>query len=176
HASVDALDDFHARVVAQFPIQLAVADVEGDDAGRAALKQDVGKPAGRGADVERAFAERIDVEDVERARELDAAAADIWMVRDLERDGRVGGDAGARLRDHLAVDANLTGHDERLRALAGGSEPAFDERDVEPYLFRRHDRRFTTHSAIGTSHPLSSAAARSVSRARSRHSAASVLD
>ena len=52
-ARVHALDHGDARVGAQLPVQLAVADVEGDHAPRAAVQQHVGEAAGRGADVER---------------------------------------------------------------------------------------------------------------------------
>ena len=57
-AGVEVLDDDDARVVAQRPVELAVADVERDDARRAALQQHVGEAAGRGADVERLAAAR----------------------------------------------------------------------------------------------------------------------
>ena len=50
---VDAFEDDDARVAAQPPVELAVADVERDDACGAALQQDVGEAAGRRADVER---------------------------------------------------------------------------------------------------------------------------
>ena len=52
-ARVEVLDDDDARIVAQRPVDLAVADVERHDARRAALQQDVGEAAGRRADVER---------------------------------------------------------------------------------------------------------------------------
>ena len=52
-ARVDALDHVDARIAADLPVELAVADVERDDARGAALQQHVGEAAGRGADVER---------------------------------------------------------------------------------------------------------------------------
>ena len=58
-------------------MQLAVADVDGDDTRGAALQQDVGEAAGRGADVETVEPRRIDAELVERMRELLAAARDV---------------------------------------------------------------------------------------------------
>ena len=80
-ARVDAFAHDDARVGAQPPIELAVADVERDDAGGAAPQQHVGEAAGRRADVERAASLRVDRERVERVRELDAAAADVRMIR-----------------------------------------------------------------------------------------------
>ena len=77
---VEVLDDDHARVVAQRPVDLPVADVERDDARGAALQQHVGEAAGRGADVERLAPVDGDAEGVERVRELEPAAADVRMI------------------------------------------------------------------------------------------------
>ncbi len=68
-----------ARIAAERLGQLAAADIEGVDAGGAALQQDVGEAAGRGADIERDQPPRIDLERVERGRQLVTAAADIWL-------------------------------------------------------------------------------------------------
>ena len=57
-ARVEVLDDDDARIVAQRPVDLPVADVERDDARRAALQQDVGEAAGGRADVERLASRR----------------------------------------------------------------------------------------------------------------------
>ena len=130
-ARVHAFADEDARIGAKPPIELAVADVERDDRRGAALQQHVGEAAGRRADVERAPAGGVDAEGVERAGELDAAAADVGMIRRDELDARVGGDRGAGLRDDLAVDRHLAGENQRPRALARGREAAIDEGDVE---------------------------------------------
>ncbi len=74
----------------------------------------------------------VDAERVERVRELEAAAADVGMIRRDQRDGRVGGDRCARLGGRLTVDADLPGEDQRSRPLARSGEPAFDEQRVEP--------------------------------------------
>ena len=121
-----------AGIAPQLPIELAVADVQRDDARRPAAKQDVGEAAGRGADVERETAGHLDPEDIQRVRELDAAAADVWMVRFDERDVRVGCDRRAGLGDDLAVDADEPGEDQRPRALARRGHPARDQRGIEP--------------------------------------------
>ena len=57
-------------------MELPVADVERDHARGAALEEDVGEAAGRGADVEAVAPGRVDAERVERVRELLAAARD----------------------------------------------------------------------------------------------------
>jgi len=51
-----------ARVVAQPPVELAAADVDGVDAQGAARQQDLGESAGRGADVEADPARRVNVQ------------------------------------------------------------------------------------------------------------------
>ena len=61
-ARVHALEHDDARIVAQPRVELPVADVDGDHARRAALEQDVGEAAGRGADVEAVEPGRVDAE------------------------------------------------------------------------------------------------------------------
>ena len=75
-SGVRPLEHGHARVVAEPFVELAAADVESDHPRRAALEQDVGEAAGRGADVERVAPGRVDVELVEGVRELLPAARD----------------------------------------------------------------------------------------------------
>ena len=79
-AGVDALMDDDARVLAQFPGELAAPDIDRVDPRGAARQQHIGKAAGRGADIERDSAGRIDREMVERVRELEAAARHPGMV------------------------------------------------------------------------------------------------
>ena len=79
---------------------------------------------------------RVDGERVERAGELQAAAADVRMIRHGELDARVGLDRRAGLRDDLAVDRHLAGEDQRARAFARRGEAAVDERDIEARLGR----------------------------------------
>ena len=128
---VRALDDDHARIVPKTPVELAVADVERDDAARAALEQHVGEPAGRGADVERLAAVDGDAECVERMRQLDAAAADVRMVRLLERDRRRHPATGVPgfLRG-LAVDQHDAGQNQRARTLARRRQAALRRADT----------------------------------------------
>ena len=119
--------DDHARIVAELPIELPVADVERDDVARAALQQDVGEAAGGGADIERAAALDVDVERVERVRELDAAAADVGMVGRGQLDAASLADRRAGFRHDVAVDAHLAGENQRARPFARRRQPALDE-------------------------------------------------
>ncbi len=94
---VHALDDGHSRVAAQLPIELAVADVEGDHAPRAALEKHVGESAGRGADVQREPIAHVDAKDVERMGELDPASAHVRMIGTINRHFRVRGNVRSPL-------------------------------------------------------------------------------
>jgi hypothetical protein len=50
-ARVEFLPDDDARILADFPIELAVADIQRVNAGRAMLEQAIGEPARGRADV-----------------------------------------------------------------------------------------------------------------------------
>ena len=71
------LDHGHARILAQLPGQLSVADVERDDRARAVREQRIGEAAGRSADVEHVEAGRIERKRRQRPLELFTAAADV---------------------------------------------------------------------------------------------------
>ena len=58
-------------------MELAVADVDGGDAGGAALEQDVGEAAGRCADVDTVAAGWIEAERVQRVRKLVRPTRDV---------------------------------------------------------------------------------------------------
>src|SRR4051812_23404026 len=75
-ADVLALEHDDARVLADRPRELAVADVDRVDTRRTALEEDVGEPTGRGPDVERGHARGLDPERIEPLHELERAARD----------------------------------------------------------------------------------------------------
>ena len=79
-ARVQLLDADDAGIAAQGVGELAVAHVNGVDAGCAALQQAVGETAGRRANVEGDEARRVDGEVVEGVGQLDAAAADVGQA------------------------------------------------------------------------------------------------
>ena len=105
-----------------------MADIDGDDAGRAARKQNVGEASGRGAEVEADKAGRIEGEGVERRGKLDPATR------------RPGWGASASIgaspqrlprpsyRD--SADADQPRRDCGLRARAARKEAALDENDI----------------------------------------------
>src|SRR5437868_3231589 len=80
-AGVLALEDDDARILADRPRELAVADIDGVDPRGAAAEQDVREAAGRGADVERDGAGGIDREVVQALDQLEGAARDVGVIR-----------------------------------------------------------------------------------------------
>ncbi len=79
-------------------MQLPAADIDSVDLARAALKQHLGKAAGRGADIEADAAFRIEAETVERGHQFQAAARDVRMRRARLNFG-VGSDGLGRFAD-----------------------------------------------------------------------------
>src|SRR5580698_1074004 len=130
-ASVGALYQRDAGVVAELHGDLAEAGVEGGDVGCAVLEKAVGEAAGGGADVEAGAAGDGDLPMVEGGFQLEAAAADVALLFAEQTDGGVGGDGGARLVDFLLVDQDAAGEDERAGTLAAGHEGTLDECQVK---------------------------------------------
>ena len=83
---VGAFVDGHAGVVAEFPGELAVAGVEGEDVLSAALEQAIGEPADVAAEVGADEIRHVQGEGVERGGEFEPAAGDEWA-----RFGHAGG-------------------------------------------------------------------------------------
>ena len=131
-ARIDALQHGHARILAQLPRELAVADVDRRDPRRAALDEHVGEAAGRGADVQRGAPADGDAERVERVGQLDAAAPGVRVVGGRRRHVRRGRHRRARLRDDDPVDAHLAREHQRPRPGARGGQAALHHQRVEP--------------------------------------------
>ena len=134
-AGVDALEHGDALVGAQPGMELPVADVERDHPSGAALQEAVGEATRRGAEVEAVPPRGIDLERVERVRELLAAAGD-EPRRALDVELGVVGDLRAGLREAR----HEPGEHERLRLRAALGETALDEQDVEPLAHAGHSR------------------------------------
>ena len=173
-ARVDPFDRDHARIGAQLPVQLSVAHVDGHDPRGAALQERVGKPPGRGADVEAEASGDVDAEGVERRRELDSAARDVGMLAAGEHDVGVRPDERAGLAHHLAVHTDLTGQDHGARAFARRGQAPLDKQEVKPDALVQWVRA-STHRAIAGSWPATRADSRDAI-ARSTDSAASRRD
>ena len=141
---IDAFVHHHARIVAQFPIELARAHVHGVHARRAVLQQAVGEAAGGGADVQAQPARHIDAEMIQRRLQLQPAAAHIASALPATSMRLAASTRVARLDGFLSVDQHLAGHDESLRFLAGFGQAALDQQTIEPLL---HD--VALHDEIG---------------------------
>ena len=133
----------HARIVAQLPGELAVADIDGMHQRRAVREQHIGEPAGRRADIE------ADAPLRRRARNARAhARASARRARPRGGPARavqsgVLGQQVARLGDPPLAAEHVPGHDERLRPRRGSrpdrARPAADRRGAAPscVLFKR---------------------------------------
>lgn len=137
-ADVHPFHDNDARVLPNLPRQLPVADVDGIHARRTALKQNVGEPAGRGADVRTNTPTDCNGKSVERRRQLESTPADVWQrLPQLEEDVFRHWSSG--LGDHPARYLHFAGKDEGAGAFACFDQPALHEEDIETFL--AHDLR-----------------------------------
>ena len=66
-----------ARIVAEFPGELPVTDIDRIDLRRAMLEQAIGESAGRGSEIEGDFVLCVDGEFFQGVFEFESAAADI---------------------------------------------------------------------------------------------------
>jgi hypothetical protein len=128
-ARVGPLEDHDARIVAQPPVELAVADIDRVDRFGATPEQHIGKATGRGADIERHDPRRIDVEVIEPVRELDAAARDIRRTHSAHAQLDVTGDPLPRLVESLLATEHPPREDQGLRL-----GPAFRQTALEEQL------------------------------------------
>src|SRR5262249_60396840 len=88
-ARIHSFENDDPRILAQFPGELPMTDIDGIDAPGTAGQQYVGEAAGRGADVERDALLGLDRKMIERVGELDAAARYPPMVAPPQCQGRI---------------------------------------------------------------------------------------
>lgn len=126
-ADVDAFEDGDAGVLAEFPRELAVADVDSVNPGGAVLQEAVGETAGGGADVDGDLAGDVERPGFEGGFEFGAAAADVALfIADVEGGGVV--EAEARFVEAVAGGVvDVAGLDEALGLGAGDAGLALDE-------------------------------------------------
>jgi hypothetical protein len=146
-AGVDAFVNDHARIVAQLPIQLAVTDIDGVHAGGSALQQAIGEAAGGGSHVQADATAHVDREMIQRAGQLEPAAADVGQrLGDL--DSAIFGEGVTGLVGPLAIDSNAAGEDQSSRLLARIGEAPLHQDLIQTSL---HGRllRIPAHDFIG---------------------------
>ena len=91
-------------------------------------------------------------EDVERVRELQAAAADPRMIGLPQRRSRASSATAVPALVHAdAVDADVAGEDQRARAFARRRQAARDEQEIEARLGQRPSRSRASVVARGSS-------------------------
>ncbi len=128
-ACVYPLANDDTRILAQFPGQLAMPDIDRINAPRTARQQHVGKAAGRCPDIERDPAARIDREMIERMGELDPAARYPGVVAPTHLDRGIIRQRFAGLVDPPLAGKHQTREDQRLR-----SGPAFGQAPLHQQL------------------------------------------
>jgi len=115
-------------------LELARPDIDGVDPARAALQENVRKPAGGGPEIKADEAGGTDVEGVEGRRELHAASRDkgvdvarhVNLIVSPHHMGRLAGDGVA--------DLDETHPDRGLRPRAARERPGLDQKGVEATL------------------------------------------
>src|SRR5665811_658216 len=154
----DRLHHGDAGVLAQAPVELAVAHVDGQHPGGAALEQPVDEPARGTADVADVLAVDGHAELGHGVVELVAAAGDeAWPRGHAERRGGV--DHGSRLVGDLVGDPDLAGQDGAPRLGAGREEPPGDEQRIEPLA---HSAAYLTRARAAGRSAAAAATARGV--------------
>ena len=133
-AGVDPFHHHDPRIVAQPLVELAVADVEGIDAGRHPLQETVGETAGRRSDVETDPAGWIDPEADRAPRRACGRRATRTAPSALHRDtGRLR-NAGAGFVDPPALDLDHARHHSPARLLAAGEQSPFDQQLIQTQI------------------------------------------
>jgi hypothetical protein len=129
-AGIGFFHDNNPRIVAEFPRELAPADVHGKNPGRAVLEQAVGKSAGGRPEIERAESANVQLEMAEGVFQLVAATAGVFFgSRQFQRVIRSHIVAG--LVRPLGIDANLSGEDGAFGAFAAFAKAAINQSLVE---------------------------------------------
>jgi hypothetical protein len=130
-AGVGALAKGDTGIVAKLLRDLAVAGIDGEDGGGAALEHAVGEATGGSADVDARETGERDGPMGKGTLELEAAAADVFEIGAEETNDGVCGDRGTRLIDTLLVNEDTSSENESLCALAGGGVTLIDEKLVD---------------------------------------------
>ena len=129
-AGIGFFHNYYARILAEFPGELAGADVHGIDFRRAVLEQAVGEATGGSAQIHRRRAAHLGREVLQRVLQFPAAATyKTLRLRHRQHGFRADGVAGFARR--LAVDRDAARHDGALRLLAASAKSAFNESLVQ---------------------------------------------
>jgi hypothetical protein len=127
-------------------MQLAVTDVEGDDADRTSLQQTIGESAGGRTGVEEAHTGNVEIEGVERRVELLSSAADEARWWSGQDDGIACCHLVRRLAGDCAVDEHAMGGDDGGGFGSTRHETAPYELGVETSPDSCHDPTMTSQA------------------------------
>ena len=131
---VAALHQPYTLVLAQLHGDLSKAGIDGRDARRAVLQKAVGKAAGRSAHVECPAAGHVDLPELERAFQLESAAAHVAQLVAEQAQGGIRIDRRAGLVDLLLVDQNAAGQNVGARPLTAGGKSPFGYQKIQSYF------------------------------------------
>ncbi len=123
---VGAFQDHHPRVHPELGMELAAADVDRIDLGRAARDQDIAEAAGRGAEIERDRIFWVKAEGIQRRREFLPAARDVAARAGAQPELGLGRHLRARLERGDAGHADQPPPHEVGGAGAGWRQPALN--------------------------------------------------
>ncbi len=112
-------------------MNLAVADIDGDDMTGATRQQHLGETTGRSTDIETVETGRIEAEMLKRCFELQRRARNVGLHRIVDFDQGVAGNGAAGFGDGLAVDLDGAALDGVARPRAAGNEATAQEELVE---------------------------------------------
>jgi hypothetical protein len=136
-AGIGALAEGNAVIVAELMGDLAVAGVDGKDAGRPTLEHAVGETSGGSSDIDAGQTSKIDRPVGQGMFKLETTATDILEIGAEEANRGSLDNGGAGLVDALLVDKNPPSKDEGLGALTGGGVALVYEEFVEADLHER---------------------------------------
>src|SRR5690606_916871 len=130
---VPRVGTFHrndTRIAPQPLMQLSVADIDRVDALRAALKQAVREATGRRSEIGGNPPCRIELERVQRTRELHASPRYERMIGPAHFEWCIGPELLARFVDAPVTGEDLSRENEGLRASTGLHQSSLDEQNI----------------------------------------------
>src|SRR5205807_10141334 len=132
-ARVDAFAHLDSRVVAQTPVELIMAHVNGYNCARVVLQQAVSESTGRRPNIETDQSSDIDLEIAQCRLQFHSAAADVTCGRiasALQPNGRSDRKILRGFVYNLLVNQGVAGHIQSLCLRARSRQPAIDEQLV----------------------------------------------
>jgi hypothetical protein len=128
-------------------MDLAVADIDGMNFGRASAQQNVAKPTSRGPDIQTNLIASAPGKPFKSCGELDPAARHI-RIGGLGGKLRAAGNAMRCLGHRGAIHSHKTGLDRLLRFSAALEQTLLDKRKIDTLMFRHGFRLLAIQAAV----------------------------